>query len=389
MGKNFLMVAKTLYGLEDLLARELRELGASEIEKGVRNVSFQGDTGFMYKANLCCRTAVKILKPISSFNVFDEEQLYKRVYEIPWENYLDSRGTLSVESTVFSKRFSHSKYISLKTKDAIVDRFRDRFGHRPDIDRYHASLHVHIHIDRQIATVSLNSSGPSLHRRGYRVAPVAAPLSEVLAAGIIMLSGWSGQCDLLDPMCGGGTIPIEAAMIACNIPPNINRAEFGFEHWPDYDPDLFDLIRNSALKRVKEFHFKIYARDRDPLAIRKVKANIAEANLEEFITVEQADFMGSEKVGDRNLFVLMNPPYDQRLSIQDVSKFYGMIGTTLKHGYPGSEAWLFAANETALKSIGLKPKKKIKLFNGKLEAKLVGFNLFSGTLKSRKEKSTS
>ncbi len=378
-----------MYGLEDLLARELRELGASEIEKGVRNVSFQGDNGFMYKANLCCRTAVKILKPISSFNVFDEEQLYKRVYEIPWENYLDSRGTLSVESTVFSKRFSHSKYISLKTKDAIVDRFRDRFGHRPDIDRYHASLHVHIHIDRQIATVSLNSSGPSLHRRGYRVAPVAAPLSEVLAAGIIMLSGWSGQCDLLDPMCGGGTIPIEAAMIACNIPPNINRAEFGFEHWPDYDPDLFDLIRNSALKRVKEFHFKIYARDRDPLAIRKVKANIAEANLEEFITVEQADFMGSEKVGDRNLFVLMNPPYDQRLSIQDVSKFYGMIGTTLKHGYPGSEAWLFAANETALKSIGLKPKKKIKLFNGKLEAKLVGFNLFSGTLKSRKEKSTS
>ena len=378
-----------MYGLEDLLVRELRELGASEIEKGVRNVSFKGDTGFMYKANLCCRTAVKILKPISSFNVFDEEQLYKRIYEIPWEEYLNSRGTLSVESTVFSKRFSHSKYISLKTKDAIVDRFRDRFGHRPDIDRYHASLHVHIHIDRQIATVSLNSSGPSLHRRGYRVAPVAAPLSEVLAAGIVMLSGWSGQCDLLDPMCGGGTIPIEAAMIACNIPPNINRAEFGFEHWPDFDPELFELIRTSALKRVKEFHFKIYARDRDPLAIRKVKANIAEANLEEFITVEQSDFMGSQKDGDRNLFLLMNPPYDQRLSIQDVSKFYGMIGTTLKHGYPGSEAWIFAANETALKSVGLKPKKKIKLYNGKLEAKLVGFSLFRGTLKAKKEKSTS
>ena len=221
------------------------------------------------------------------------------------------------------------------------------------------------------------------------MAPVAAPLSEVLAAGIVMLSGWSGQCDLLDPMCGGGTIPIEAAMIACNIPPNINRAEFGFEHWPDFDPELFELIRTSALKRVKEFHFKIYARDRDPLAIRKVKANIAEANLEEFITVEQSDFMGSQKDGDRNLFLLMNPPYDQRLSIQDVSKFYGMIGTTLKHGYPGSEAWIFAANETALKSVGLKPKKKIKLYNGKLEAKLVGFSLFRGTLKAKKEKSTS
>lgn len=386
MEKNFLMVAKTLYGLEDLLAKELRELGASEIEKGVRNVSFKGDTGFMYKANLCCRTAVKILKPISSFNVFDQEQLYQKIYDIPWENYMDSRGTLSVESTVFSKRFSHSKYIALKTKDAIVDRFRDRVGHRPDIDRYHASLHVHLHIDRQIATVSLNSSGPSLHRRGYRVAPVAAPISEVLAAGIIMLSGWSGQCDLMDPMCGGGTIPIEAAMIACNIPANINRPEFGFEHWPDFDPDLYELIRNSALKRVKEFHFKIYARDRDPLAIRKTKSNVAEASLEEFIDIEQVDFMNSRKPSERNLLVLMNPPYDQRLSIEDVSAFYGQIGTTLKHGYPGSEAWLFAANETALKSIGLKPKKKIKLFNGKLEAKLVGFSLFSGTMKDRKNK---
>ncbi|PQB04270.1 THUMP domain-containing class I SAM-dependent RNA methyltransferase [Aureitalea marina] len=390
MGKNFLMVAKTLYGLEDLLVKELRDLGASEIEKGVRSVSFQGDTGFMYKANLCCRTAVRILKPISSFNVFDEDQLYKRIYEIPWENHMDSRGTLSVESTVFSKRFTHSKYIALKTKDAIVDRFRDRFGHRPDIDRYHASLHVHIHIDRQIATVSLNSSGPSLHRRGYRVAPVAAPVSEVLAAGLIMLSGWSGQCDFLDPMCGGGTIPIEAAMIACNIPANINRAEFGFEHWPDYDPELFELIRNSALKRVKEFHFKIYARDRDPLAIRKTKANVGEASLEEFIDIQQADFINSEKEDkEKNLFILTNPPYDQRLSLRDVSDFYGRIGSTLKHGYAGSEAWLFAANETALKSIGLKPKKKIKLYNGKLEARLVGFNLFSGTLKARKSTSTS
>ncbi|HLS12146.1 MAG TPA: THUMP domain-containing protein, partial [Flavobacteriaceae bacterium] len=214
MGKNYRMLAKTLFGMEDLLAAELRSLGAGNVETGVRNVTFEGDKGFMYKANLACRTAIRILKPIRTFNVFDEEDLYKRVYEFPWEKYMDVNQTLAVDSTVFSDYFTNSMFVSLKTKDAIVDRFRDREGTRPSVDLEYPDLRVNVHIDRNIATISLDSSGDSLHKRGYKVENVAAPINEVLAAGIIMLSGWEGQSDFLDPMCGSGTFLIEAAMIA-------------------------------------------------------------------------------------------------------------------------------------------------------------------------------
>mgnify|MGYP003142140857 FL=1 len=241
------MIAKTLYGLEDLLAKELQELGASSIEKGIRNVSFEGDTGFMYKANLCCRTAIKILKPIDYFNVFTEDDIYKKVYDIPWENYMTSDGSLAVNATVFSEVFTHSQYIALKTKDAIVDRFRDREGVRPDVDLDHPTLRINIHIDRNICTISLDSSGESLHKRGYKVSSALAPINEVLAAGILMLSGWRGQCDFLDPMCGSGTFLTEAAMIACNIPANLNRDEFGFETWPDFDEDLYEIIESANI----------------------------------------------------------------------------------------------------------------------------------------------
>ena len=247
MTKNFKMVAKTLYGLEEILAQELRQLGASNIEIGVRNVSFEGDTGFMYKANLCCRTAIKILKPITAFNVFKEEDLYQKVYNINWQQYMDVKGSLAVDATVFSDYFKHSQYIALKTKDAIVDRFRDMEGERPNVDLDHPTLRINIHIDRNICTVSLDSSGQSLHKRGYKVANTLAPINEVLAAGMILKAGWTGQSDFIDPMCGGGTLLAEAAMIACNIPANLNKEEFGFETWPDFDVDLYELIEGAAL----------------------------------------------------------------------------------------------------------------------------------------------
>ncbi|MBT8255644.1 MAG: class I SAM-dependent RNA methyltransferase [Bacteroidia bacterium] len=385
MGKNFKMLAKTLYGLEDLLAEELRALGASAIEKGTRNVSFEGDTGFMYKANLCCRTAIKILKPISAFNVFTEDDLYKKVYDIPWEKYMSADGSLAVDATVFSKKFTHSKYIALKTKDAIVDRFRDKEGERPNVDLDHPTLRINIHIDRNICTVSLDSSGQSLHKRGYKTEATFAPINEVLAAGMILLAGWNGQCDLMDPMCGSGTILAEAAMIACNIPPNLNRDEFGFETWPDFDVDLYEVIEDAALKKIRDFHFKIYGRDSDPLSVRKSRQNIKNANLDEFIEIEQGDFFGSEKRHDKPLYLIFNPPYDERLSVINVEEFYGKIGTTLKHGYPGSQAWIITSNEEALKSVGLKPSKKIKLYNGKLESKLVRYELYEGSRKAKKQ----
>lgn len=389
MGKNFVMLAKTLYGLEDLLAEELRSLGASNVERGVRSVSFEGDSGFMYKANLCCRTAIKILKPIKSFNVFNEDQLYSRIYDIPWEDYMQSNGTLSCESTVFSNRFSHSKYIALKTKDAIVDRFRDRTGHRPDIDRYNASLHVDIHIDRGIATVSLNSSGPSLHKRGYRAALVTAPINEVLAAGIVLLTGWRGQTHFLDPMCGGGTLLIEAAMIAAGIPANINRSQFGFQLWPDYDVELFELIRQSALNRIKEPKVAIKGYDMDEEVVYKARQNVKAANLEEFIKVEKRDFFKSKKEQDGPLQLVFNPPYDERLGISSIADFYGKIGSTLKHSYPGSKAWMITAQLEGLKSVGLRPSKKIKLYNGKLDSRLVCYELYEGSKKKGRSRSTS
>jgi putative N6-adenine-specific DNA methylase len=384
MTKKFKMLAKTLFGLEELLAQELRQLGASNIEIGVRNVTFEGDTGFMYKANLCCRTAIKILKPITAFNVFKEDDFYDKVYKINWQDYMQANGSLAVDATVFSKYFTHSQYIALKAKDAIVDRFRDMKGERPNVDLDHPTLRINIHIDRNICTVSLDSSGQSLHKRGYKVANTLAPINEVLAAGMILKTGWTGQCDFIDPMCGGGTLLTEAAMIACNIPPNLNKEEFGFETWPDFDVDLYELIENAALKKIKEFHFKIRGYDTERSTLEKAKENIQSANLSEFINVEQQDFFESTKEGERQLFLVFNPPYDERLGIEDVETFYGSIGNTLKRGYPNSQAWMITSNFEALKFVGLKPSKKIKLFNGKLESKLVQYEIYPGSKKAKK-----
>ncbi|MDT0556822.1 THUMP domain-containing class I SAM-dependent RNA methyltransferase [Patiriisocius hiemis] len=385
MGKNFKMLAKTLYGLEELLAQELRQLGASNIEIGTRNVSFEGDTGFMYKVNLCSRTAIKVLKPITGFNIFTEEDLYKKIYQIPWEEYMDANGSLAVDATVYSKYFTHSQYIALKTKDAIVDRFRDKEGERPNVDLDHPTLRINIHIDRNICTVSLDSSGQSLHKRGYKIENTIAPINEVLAAGIIMLSGWSGQCDFMDPMCGGGTILTEAAMIACNIPPNLNRDEFGFETWPDFDVDLYEVIEDAALKKVKDFHFKIYGSDTDGFAVRKAKENIKNANLSEFIEIKEQDFFSSEKETGRQLHMVFNPPYDERISVEDIEAFYSNIGNTLKRGYAGTNAWMITSNMEALKHVGLRPSRKIKLYNGKLESKLVRYEMYEGSRKFSKQ----
>jgi len=242
MNKNFKMVAKTLFGFEEILAKELRNLGAGNVQEGVRSVSFDGDTGFMYKANLCLRTAIKIIKPIQSFGVRNENELYRKIYSMDWGDYLSVDTTFAIDATVNSENFSHSLYVSQKAKDAIVDKFRDTEGKRPNVDVRHPDIRLNIHIQKEHCNISLDSSGRSLHQRGYRVATNIAPINEVLAAGLLLLSGWDGQCDFLDPMCGSGTMLTEAAMIACNIPVNINRKEFAFEKWNDFDEELFEKI---------------------------------------------------------------------------------------------------------------------------------------------------
>ena len=380
--ENFKMTAKTFFGFEEILARELQILGAQQVEIGTRVVSFKGDKGFMYKANLALRTALKILKPIKTFKAHNDKALYEGIRAIDWSDYLTEHNTFLVETTLHSENFNHSQFVALKTKDAIVDQFRDLNGKRPSIDKDFPDLQIHVHIDRDNVTVSLDSSGASLHHRGYRSATNIAPINEVLAAGMLILAGWEGKSHFLDPMCGSGTILAEAAMIACNIPANINRKEFAFEKWKDWDAELFDNILESLLKKTREFHYTIKGYDKAPSAVSKAKDNIRNANLEEYITITNESFFDSKKETEGPLHMVFNPPYGERLDI-DMERFYREIGDTLKQNYPNTNAWFITANLEALKFVGLKPSRKIKLFNGKLEARLVKYEMYEGSKKGK------
>lgn len=376
------MIAKTLFGLEDVLAKELRNLGAQDVQTGVRMVSFVGDKGFMYKANLALRTALKILKPIHSCRAYNEKSLYSGIQNVDWSQYLDVNDSFVVDVTLNSDHFNHSQFVALKTKDAIVDQFRDKFGKRPNIDKDFPDLRINVHIYDEQCSVSLDTSGSSLHHRGYRTATNIAPINEVLAAGMLLLSGWDGQGDFLDPMCGSGTIIAEAAMIACNIPANINRKEFAFEKWNDWDNDLFEKIENSLLNKTREFHYTITGYDKAPSAVEKARNNISNANLEDYITIKHENFFETKKETSGPLHMVFNPPYGERLDI-DMERFYREIGDTFKQGYPNTNAWFITANLEALKFVGLKPSRKIKLFNGKLEARLVKYEIYEGSKKAK------
>ena len=376
------MVAKTLFGFEELLAKELTQLGAQKVEQGVRVVSFMGDKGFMYKANLGLRTALKILKPIKTFKAVNDVALYKGIQSIDWSDYFSAHQSFLIDTTLHSDHFNHSQYVALKSKDAIVDQFRDNQGKRPNVDKDFPDLRIHVHIDRDQVTVSLDTSGESLHRRGYKTATNIAPINEVLAAGMLMLSGWDGTSHFIDPMCGSGTILAEAAMIACNIPANINRKEFAFEKWNDWDSQLFDNILESLLKKTREFHYTITGYDKAPSAVSKAIDNIHNANLSEYINIKQANFFETEKETDGPLHMVFNPPYGERLDI-DMERFYREIGDTMKQGYSNTNAWFITANLDALKFVGLRPSRKIKLFNGKLESRLVKYEMYAGSKKGK------
>ena len=376
------MVAKTFFGFEEILAKELQQLGAQEVEIGTRMVSFKGDKGFMYKANLSLRSALKILKPIYHFRAFNDQSLYKGIQGIDWSKYLNANQTFVIDTTIHSDNFKHSQFVSQKAKDAIVDQFRDKFGQRPSIDKDFPDLRINIHIDRDQCSVALDTSGASLHHRGYRTATNIAPINEVLAAGMLLLSGWDGSSHFLDPMCGSGTILVEAAMIACNIPANINRKEFAFEKWNDWDNDLFDQIINALMKRTREFHHTIVGYDKAPSAVQKAKDNVRNANLEDYITISQANFFETKKETVGPLHMVFNPPYGERLDIE-LERFYRELGDTLKNNYSNTNAWFITANLEALKYVGLRPSRKIKLFNGSLEARLVKYEMYEGSKRTK------
>ncbi len=378
MGNNFKMLARTQYGLEEVLEKELQQLGAMDIKKGNRSVQFVGDLGFLYKANLSLSTAINILKPVKQFKIETVDDLYHQVYDFAWEKIIGEDQSIVIHSSVFSDLFNNTQFAVFRTKDAIVDRMRNKTGNRPDVDTKTADIHVHIHIDRNFCSLSLDSSGDPLFKRGYKTDTNIAPINEVLAAGLLKLSGWDGKSNFIDPMCGSGTLLIEAAMMACNIPPNINRKHFAFMNWKDWDADLFATIMDSVVKKIRDFHYKIVGYDKAPSAVMKAIENVANANLDEFIDIEIKNFFNTEKEVKGPLHMVFNPPYGERLSI-DIPKFYGQVGDTLKQNYPNTQAWMIVGNLEAIKNVGLKPSRKIKLFNGPIEARLVKYDIYEGS----------
>lgn len=374
------LLAKTLHGLETILANELRQLGATNIEERKRAVAFEGDLKLMYRANLELRTAIRILMPIATFKVNNEDELYNEIKAINWEKYMSVDDTLAVDAVVASKIFNHSKYVALKTKDAVVDQFREKYKKRPNVKVYDPTLGIYIYIFENHVNVSIDSTGQSLHKRGYRIASVDAPINEVLAAGMILLSGWEKDRLFMDPMCGSGTILIEAAMYAYNIAPNHLRKHFAFMNWKEYEAQNWSEVRQQAKAQEVDYPHPIMGWDKNLGCVRKTEQNIAEAGLTGKIEVGRKRFERLNAPPAPGIIV-MNPPYDERLEEEDIGLFYETIGDTLKKKYAGFNAWLISANLEAIKQIGLRTSRKMTLFNGKLECKFVKYELYEGSKK--------
>lgn len=376
--QEFELIAKTFMGLEQVLAKELTDLGANNVQIGRRMVAFTGNKETMYRANFQLHTAIRILKPIAHFKARSAEDMYDEVRKIDWSQYIQEGKTFSVDSVVYSEEFTNSRFVTYKVKDAIVDQFRERTGTRPNISVSNPDIRLNIHVAEDNATLSLDSSGESLHRRGYRQESVEAPLNEVLAAGMILMTGWQGETDFIDPMCGSGTLPIEAALIARNISPGVFRKEFAFEKWPDFDQELFDMIYNDD-SQEREFKHHIFGYDTDMKAVNTARMNVAAAGFSRDITIEQQDFKDFSQPKEKSIIV-MNPPYGERISTPNLLGTYKMIGERLKHQFMGNEAWILSYREECFHQIGLKPSIKIPVYNGSLECEFRRYQLFDGKM---------
>ena len=411
---NFRMVAKTFKGLEEVLAQELIELGANEVQLERRAVSFKGDKAMLYRANLCLRTALRVLVPVrveslkikvdrsrkvesrktKTESSKPEDQVYEIAKSVKWERYMTEDSTFAIDATVYSDSLRNSRFVTYRVKDAIADYWTEKTGKRPNVNTEDPDVRINVHIANEQVTVSLDSSGESLHKRGYRVATTEAPISEVLAAGMLLMAGWKGQCDLYDPMCGSGTIPIEAALIARNIAPGVFRKAFAFEKWPDFDEELWSEIYNDDSKE-RDFAHKIYGSDASFYAVQQAMKNVKSAGVQKDVELRQirmeelrVESLELKEVESRKTaslkvesekIVMINPPYGERLaSNKDMEELYGKIGTALKHQFTGATAWIISSNDAAMKCIGLKPSKKMRLLNGELDCQFNKYELFAG-----------
>ena len=384
MEDSFKMIAKTMAGLEPVLAEELTSLGAENVQVLNRAVSFEGDKALMYKANYCCRTALRILKPIMSFVARNELMLYNNIFKIKWHEIFNINETFAIDAVVSGNYFTHSQYAALKVKDAIADEFREHFGARPSVDVENPDLRISVHIENEKVTLLFDSSGESLHKRGYRKAVDKAPMNEVLAAGLIKLTGWKCDCNFVDCMCGSGTLPIEAAMLAMGIPAGFFRKKWGFMTWHDYDEKLWLKVVQDADAEMEEFDYEILASDHSAKAVEIARANITNAHLQYDIKLSKQDMFEMIPPAGGGIMII-NPPYGERLEEKDIINLYRGIGDALKKNFKGFEAWIISSNKDVLKLIGLKPSKKIDVYNGPLECKFEKFEIFEGSYKDMKK----
>ncbi|MGB0392169.1 MAG: THUMP domain-containing class I SAM-dependent RNA methyltransferase [Salibacteraceae bacterium] len=379
--RNQTLAVTTLYGLEELLADELDALGASHIEIGNRVVHCKGDLKTIYKSCLQLRHAIRVLVYLDEFEAFGPDQLYDNAVKLPWEDFLDFKTTFSINFAIHSEHYSHTMYASLKLKDAIVDRVREQTGNRPSVDKDNPDYQFLLHISDEFVTLYLDASGPTLNRRGYREESVEAPINETLASALIKFTGWDGKTPLLDGMCGSGTIPIEAVYQARKIPSQWYRSKFGFNTWQNYDPALMTLVRNEAKSKVKDLETEVFASDFSDVSLHSAKHNIQNARCHKYITTNLASFTDLKKTSDHGT-IIINPPYGERLDPDDINSFYKEIGDTLKNEFQGWDAWIITSNKEALKHIGLRTSKRIKLYNGPLETRFVHYELYRGSKKN-------
>lgn len=380
------MIAKTIFGLEEILSNELQRLGARNIEVHNRAVSFTGDLGFLYKANLCLRTALRVLVPFKTFKVTDEKSLYTSIQSINWEDYMEVTDTFAIDTVINSELFTHSQYLSQKTKDAIVDQFRAKRGERPSVDLDRPTIRINLHIFNDVATIAFDSSGESLHKRGYRDKTNLAPINEVLAAGLVLLSGWDRRSNFIDPMCGSGTILIEAALIANNIPPGYYREEFGFQRWEKFmafDEELWNTIFDSSINKITNHNQTIIGGELSPNVAKKAKENCKLAKVEDVVSIRNCDMKDFEVPAGKGV-VIINPPYGERMVKDNIEELYKMMGDTFKQKFSGYDCWILSSNMEAFKHVGLRPSRKITLFNGQLECKFLKYEMYSGTKKIHK-----
>ncbi len=369
------LLAKTISGLEPVLAKELESLGAADVKVLKRAVSFTGDQILLFKANYCCRTALRILKPLFEFPINEQQDLYNNIHNYPWEDLLTPDSSLSIDAVISYTVFTNSQFVAQKSKDAIVDRFRSKFDKRPSVDLENPDMRINVHLFKNLCTVSLDSSGQSLHKRGYRRSTGPAPINEVLAAGLVQLSGWDYTTPMFDPMCGSGTLLIEAAMLAKSIPCGYFRKEFGFMRWKDFDRDLWLQVKAGADDRISPLRLQLFGSDRAERAIVSAKENLAFTGLSDDVHLQTCSFEDSEPPVE-NGFILCNPPYDERIRIDDTIAFNKLIGDTLKRKFKGYTAWFISSDLESIKFIGLKPSRKIVVFNGPLECRFVKFELY-------------